>query len=91
MGDATAKILQNFADKSFGGKTKYIVDAGTPLPAGVIVNTLYFLTNVTGFSCTDLLLEGDGTYPTNLLAGTELPSMYTDVAVTEGSILCMIN
>lgn len=91
MSDATAKILQNFADKSFGGKTKYIVNAATPLPAGVMVNTLYFLTNVTGFSCTDLLLEGDGTYPTSLLAGTELPSMYTDVAVTEGSILCMIN
>lgn len=91
MSDATAKILQNFADKSFGGKTKYIVSADAPLPAGVVVNTLYFLTNVTGFSCTDLLLEGDGTYPASLLAGTELPSMYTDVAVSEGSILCMVN
>ena len=28
----TAQILQNFADKSFGNKERYIVDVDNPLP-----------------------------------------------------------
>ena len=91
MSDATAKILQNFADKSFGNKERYIVDVDNPLPAGVTVNTLFIMENVTGFSCVDHRLLGNGTYPTSISAGLPLYSNYTDVSVESGKILCILN
>ena len=92
MDNVTAQILQQFSDKSFGLKPKFIVDVDHPLPAGMVVNVLYCETNVAGFSCVDhKLLTGSGAHPATLLAGTELPSVFTDVVVTEGSIYCMVN
>lgn len=91
MDNATAQILQNFADKSFGNKERYIVDVDNPLPAGVTVNALFIMENVTGFSCVDHKLLGDGTYPTNISAGLPLYSSYTDVSVESGKILCILN
>lgn len=87
----TAQILQNFADKSFGNKERYIVDVNNPLPAGVTVNTLFIIEDVTGFSCVDHKLLGGGTYPTSISTGLPLYSNYTDVSVGSGKILCILN
>ena len=87
----TAQILQNFADKSFGNKERYIVDVDNPLPAGVTVNAMFIMENVTGFPCVDHKLLGEGTYPTNISAGLPLYSEYSNVSVESGKILCILN
>jgi len=86
------EAIDRFSDRSFGQAPRYIVDSSHPLPDNIVVNQLYALTNCSGFSCTDkYLTAGSGSYPTNIIWGWEIYGSFTDVKVTDGSILCIYN
>ena len=83
--------ITEFSKDSFGEGTHFIVDVNHALPAGKVIKWGYCLTDVTGFSCTDLkLISGSGVYPVDLIAGVMLPADLQTITITDGSILCYI-
>jgi len=87
--------LQNsigkFAKKTFGEAPIFIVDSTTVSPTGEIITYMKCLTDVTGFTATcKTMVSGSGAFPTELIAGTEIPGHFQDVSVTAGSIYCLM-
>ena len=85
-----ARATIDFNDKSFGNVAKYLVDVDNPLPTGVIVNTLQFLTDIEGFECIDhTVVAGGADYPTTAVLGDKWYGQFESVVVTSGTIACM--
>ena len=82
-------LFKEFSSRTFGGKKRYIVDSDNSSPVGAVMGYCIVLEDVTGFSATDVYLEGEATYPTEFAAGFELPDGLKDISVTTGKILCI--
>jgi hypothetical protein len=89
MKDNTSKEIGKLGDRQFGKNTRVIVDSDNDSPTGTIMGYCIVLEDVTGFSATDVYLEGEATYPTEFAAGFEFPDGLKDISVTTGKILCI--
>ena len=89
MKDNTSKEIGKLGDRQFGKNTRVIVDSDNDSPADTIMGYCIVLEDVTGFSATDVYLEGEAVYPTEFAAGFELPDGLKDISVTTGKILCI--
>ena len=88
---AILKAINELNEDSFGAGTVFIVDGTHNLPAGREIRYGLCLTDITGFSASNLKLEtGSGDYPSALVAGIELPRYARDITVTSGSIYCIL-
>ena len=84
--------INNLTKSSFGDGGQIIVTAGKDSPVGLEMTWCYALTDITGFTAESSKLSPlGGGFPTDLLAGMELPSGIYNIHVTSGSLMCFYN
>jgi hypothetical protein len=87
---AVQQSVDKFADRSFGNSPQWIITSATPSPQGVIFESLYFETNVSGFACTNhKLMVGSGQHSSTMFMGTELFGSFENITVEEGSVIAI--
>jgi len=83
--------VDSFTKDSFGEGSQFLLDATHVLPLGLPVKWAYCLTDVTGFTASSLrIVTGSGAWPSDLVAGVQLPADIYNIAVTTGTIICFI-
>ena len=89
MSSHISKAIARQTKKSFGEYPTFIVESGKPSTSGACYQYIRAITDITGFACTDNLIEaGSGTYPTAFVAGTEFVGSYEDISVSTGKLFC---
>lgn len=85
------KSIGKLSKLSFGQGKQFIVDSTHPSPTGVHIVWGYCLTDITGFNAdSPNLATGSGDFPTDFVAGIELPAGIYNITVTTGSLMCFI-
>jgi len=85
------KSIGKLSKQSFGQGKQFIVDGDNTSPTGVQITWAYALTDITGLNVdSSNLLTGSADFPTDLVAGIELPAGLYNISVTTGYLLCFI-